>query len=156
MHRSYKYIVVTLTILSFLFISGPARSDTGKIHWLSYKEGIKKIKAEHKKGYVHFYTSWCTYCKLMDKQTFNDKKVIKYLNENFIAIRVNAEDKANRAIVRRYSAYQYPFNIFFNEDASGIGNRPGFIPPDMFISILKYLHTDSYKKISFSDYTEKQ
>lgn len=156
MRNRYKYTVVTLTILSLLFLSGPVLAASQKIHWLSYKEGVEKMKTEHKKGFVHFYTTWCTYCKLMDKQTFRNEKVIRYLNENFIAIRVNAENKANRKIVRRYNAYQYPSNFFLTEDSSNIGKRPGFIPPDMFISILKYLNTNSYKKMSFSDYIKKQ
>lgn len=160
MCNSYKYRLVILTILSFFFMSGfmsgPVRAANQKIHWLSYKAGMEKMKTEHKKGFLHFYTGWCTYCKLMEKQTFSNKKVIRYLNENFIAMRVDAEGKANREIVRRYSAYQYPSNFFLNEDTSGIGSRPGFIPPDMFISILKYIHTNSYKKMSFSDYIQKQ
>jgi len=156
MRYRYKYIVVALTMLAFFFIGTPARAASQKIHWFSYKEGIKKIKAEHKKGFVHFYTGWCTYCKLMDKETFTNKKVIRYLNDNFIAIRIDAEKKANREIVRHYSVYQYPSNFFLTEDSSDIGKRPGFIPPDMFISILKYLNTNSYKKMSFSDYVKRQ
>jgi len=37
------------------------------------------------------YTPWCGPCKLLDKQTFSDPKVIKYINENFNPVKFNAE-----------------------------------------------------------------
>jgi len=142
-------------IISLFFASVPAVAESSEIHWFSYDKGIKKMKAEHKKGYIHFYTKWCTYCKIMEKKTFTNKRVIDYLNKNFVPIRINAQNKAEIDLVRKYAAYRYPGNYFINADGSGIGSRPGFIPPDLFLSILKYINTENYKKMSFSDYMKK-
>ncbi len=163
MQRKFIYMLGFLICLSLL--AGPvisasdntasttATAETG-IKWISYTDGIKKIKEENKKGFLHFYTDWCTYCKIMNKNTFADKAVIDYLNENFVPIRVNAEKERDPA--KKYNVDRFPTNFFIAGDGSTIGNRPGYIPPDMMLNMLKYIKTDSYKSISFSDFLAKK
>ncbi|MEL6389211.1 MAG: thioredoxin fold domain-containing protein [Bacteroidota bacterium] len=42
---------------------------------------------------VDMYTSWCGWCKKMDKNTFTDPNVVDYLNEHFVLVKFNAERK---------------------------------------------------------------
>src|SRR5690606_29750230 len=64
-----------------------AKSDS--ITWLTYPEGMAKIKSsEGKHLLIDFTASWCGWCKRMDKDTFSDKAIISYINENFIPVKV--------------------------------------------------------------------
>ena len=166
MKRKFIYMALLLICISLAAIPVMSASDSTQtqaavktkpaeaIKWYDYQDGLKQMKEGHKKGFVHFYTDWCTYCKLMNRQTFTDKSVIAYLNENFIPIRINAEKE--RDVAQKYGVNRFPTNFFMAEDGSLIGNRPGFIPSDLMLSMLKYINTDSFKTISFADFMEKK
>ena len=40
---------------------------------------------------IDLYTDWCGWCKVMDRNTFTDSDVISHINNNFIAIKFDAE-----------------------------------------------------------------
>ncbi|RJP86718.1 MAG: thioredoxin family protein [Desulfobacteraceae bacterium] len=134
--------------------AAPSVAANQDIQWQSYASGIKTIKDQKKKGYLHFYTDWCTYCKVMNKNTFTDPKIISYLNENFVPIRVNADQE--KSVAKEYGANRFPSNFFIAEDATSLSNQPGYIPPEMLLDMLKFLHTDSFKTMKFSEFINQQ
>jgi len=64
---------------------------------LSGWSSIHDIKIDEYSGskfyLIDIYTSWCTWCKLMDKKTFADPEVKKLLKEHFVTIKMDAESK---------------------------------------------------------------
>lgn len=158
----HPYKLLPLIFLCCLFAWGCSDSGTAPakttpeedIAWQDYDAGIKKIKTSGKKGFLHFYTDWCTYCKIMAEKTFSDTKVSRYLNRHFVPIRVNAEKQQD--VAKQYDVTRFPSNWFIGEDAESIGNRPGFIPPDLMLSLLKYIHSDSYRQMKFQEFKEQQ
>ncbi|MFO7861472.1 MAG: DUF255 domain-containing protein [Desulfosalsimonas sp.] len=129
--------------------------DSGsEINWYSYEAGMEKIRESEKKGYLHFYTDWCSYCRLMDEKTFSDADVADYINANFISMRVNAEQEEDLA--ESYRVRQFPLNWFIDNNAEPIGSQPGYIPPEQMVHMLKYVKTDGYETMNFSEYMEKQ
>lgn len=138
-------------VISILFAFSPALAAAdSEIKWYSYQSGMKKINDENKKGFLHFYTDWCTYCKLMNRQTFTDDAVVAFLNQNFVPIRVNAEKQ--REVAKKYGVSKFPNSWFIAEDKSEIGERPGFISADILLKMLKYVDTDSFQEMSFKDF----
>ena len=153
--NSKKFISV-LGILCFNLVLLSSRSIAANdgINWQSYEAGIKMIEDQKKKGFLHFYTDWCTYCKIMNVQTFTDAKIIAYLNDNFVPIRVNAERQKD--VARKHGVTRFPDTWFLAEDSSSLSSQPGFIPADKLLVILKFLNTDSFKSMRFSDYIKLQ
>ncbi len=156
MHGSSKAFFILLFLAVFTLASAGFcfAGEPEGMNWYSYDDGIKKIKSGEKLGFIYFYTDWCTYCKMMDQQTFSNKTVNNFLNTNFIPIRVNADKE--KAVAKEYSVTGYPSNWFIASDGQPIANRPGFISPDQMMGMLKYLNSGSYETMSFSDYLEKQ
>ena len=54
-------------------------------------EALEAQKEVPKKILMDVYTSWCGPCKLLDKNTFGNKDVIKYVNKNYYPVKFNAE-----------------------------------------------------------------
>ncbi|MFW6080685.1 MAG: thioredoxin family protein [Desulfosalsimonas sp.] len=129
-------------------------SNNAEIRWYSYEDGVNQIKKSDKKGYLHFYTDWCGYCKKMEAETFSDDDVADSLNQDFVAIKINAENKPD--IAKQYGAEQFPFSHFTDGQNEPIGNQPGFIPPDVMVHLLKYLATDNYKKMRFDEFMDNR
>ena len=152
----HKYKLLTAFFIFAIFVWGCPDSGTAEegIAWQSYETGMEKVKNNGKKGFLHFYTDWCTYCKLMVEKTFSDAKVRRYLNDHFVPMRVNAENEKD--VAKQYGVSRFPSTWFLAEDAENIGNRPGFIPPDLMLSMLKYIHSGSYQDMKFQQYRDQQ
>lgn len=61
------------------------------INWISFTQLNDSLKVHPKKVFFNFYADWCVYCKEMDRTTFQNKEVIKRLNENYYAVKINVE-----------------------------------------------------------------
>ncbi len=60
------------------------------VKWVTFEEALKLQKKKPKKIFMDVYTDWCGPCKMLDKQTFQNADVVKYLNENYYAVKFNA------------------------------------------------------------------
>lgn len=61
------------------------------IEWLSIEEVQQRIKKEPRNILVDVYTAWCGPCKMMMRTTFKDPALIKYLDDNYYAVKFNGE-----------------------------------------------------------------
>jgi thioredoxin-related protein len=140
----------------------PAPAVGEKVSWLAFDAAVDKAKKENKHMIVDVYTTWCGWCKVMDRQTYGDPKVANYLNENFVMAKVNGESSAElhwegkviteRAFARSVGVTGFPTTYFLKPDAHIIGGAPGFIPPENFLIYAKYVSTKWYEKGSPQDY----
>ena len=122
------------------------------IKWYSYEEGILNAKKNGKKIFLHFGAPWCGYCTKMKNKTFNDFLVSDYLNTNFISIKINTDKE--KKIASKYYVKGLPDSWFLTKKGEKIGNLPGYIPPEKFLSMLKYILTDSYKNMNYKKFLE--
>jgi len=99
-------IILSLTFFSF------AVNGQDKIDWLTWEEALAKNSNEKKKFLVDVYTDWCTWCKKMDQRTFQKPHIVKYVNDNYYAVKFNAEQKED--IIYDNKVYHY---------VSGFGKR---------------------------------
>lgn len=178
-----KFIVagtlLLLAVFIYSFIS-PKAVDAAfatetKIKWYSWEEALAESKDNPKKLFIDVYTDWCGWCKRMDKTTFQDPKIVEYMNENFYAVKFNAEQKEDidynghtlkyRPNGRRgfhelaYSLLDgrlsYPSYVYLDEVQNRITVSPGYKTADALIKELQYVAEDHYKSTSFRDYDKK-
>ena len=81
-----KKVLIVILIL----VISPLYAQDG-IRWISMNEALEAQKEAPKKILMDVYTSWCGPCKLLDKNTFGNKDVIKYVNKNYYPVKFNAE-----------------------------------------------------------------
>ena len=152
-HRLLFKIIFLLVIfkLALALPTGTLASDG--IQWESYQKGVARGKAEKKKVFLNFYADWCQYCKIMEKETFQNSTVIAYINRNFIPIKINSDKDKKTAI--DFNITGLPSTWFLSEKGDRIGNRPGFISAKEMLSLLKYIQSDSYLKMTFTTFLEE-
>ncbi|MEM9920839.1 MAG: thioredoxin fold domain-containing protein [Bacteroidota bacterium] len=86
--------IVPLTVI-FLFLCNPLiAQQAASVRWLSFEQLEDSLNVKPKKVFIDFYTDWCTYCRKMDKVVFTKPKVVDHLNEEYYAVRFNAETDA--------------------------------------------------------------
>jgi thioredoxin-related protein len=160
-----KYITSLLIVALFSSISLNVIAQE-KIQWYDFEEAVEMSKKKPKKFFLDMYTDWCGWCKKMDQTTFKDPVIAKYMNENFYAVKFDAERTdtivfkgdlyVNSNPTGRRSSHQlaqtlmqgrmsYPSFVFLNENADIITKVPGYRKAPEFEPILHFIGTDAYK-----------
>ncbi|WP_405608285.1 thioredoxin family protein [Polaribacter sp. Asnod1-A03] len=162
-----KKTILLLTILAFSI-----QANAQKINWISLNEALELQKENPKNIIMDVYTNWCGPCKLLDKNTFQHKDVVAFVNENFYAVKFNGEGnetitfegsdygnpnydetKANK----RNSAHDfanfmginaYPTIVFMDNKGGLIMPLKGYYDPSQLELYLKLFKDDQYKSIT--------
>ena len=78
-------------LLSVAFCINSYSQQHVKVNWLSFEKLADTLQIHPKKIMLNLHTTWCKYCKMMDKQTFTDTGVINLLNKKVYAVKMDAE-----------------------------------------------------------------
>lgn len=147
---------------------------TAQVNWLTWEEAQERNKNEPRKIFVDVYTQWCGWCKKMDKETFSNPEIIKYLNKHFYAIKFDAEtkeeinfnDQPYEFIKSGNSGYHklaaeitfgkltYPTFVFLDEKFSILQPIPGYKDVPSLDKIMKYFAENYYKNTPWKKYEE--
>lgn len=86
---------------------------------------LEVAKTENKLVFVDFYTTWCLPCKLMDEDVFTDKELSKFLNDNFINYKVDAEKGNGANLSVLYQIMAYPTLLFLDAEGNVLTRKIG-------------------------------
>ncbi len=145
-----------------------------KIKWHSWEEAIEKSKKDKKKIFVDVYTDWCGWCKKMDKSTFADESIIRYINANYYPVKFNAEMESSVTLkgteykfisngLRGYhelaaqllsGKMSYPSMVFLDEEFNMIQAIPGFQNTDTFGMIISYFGSNNHKVMPWNKFSQ--
>lgn len=82
----------------------------------SWREILKKAKAEKKVIFLDAYASWCGPCKMLQKQVFTQKEVGDFYNSKFINVKMDMEKGEGPALAQVYPLEAYPTLLFIDGD----------------------------------------
>lgn len=116
-----------------LAASSVAFAEDGPFVSSSLKEACAKAAKEHKVVFIDFYTTWCGPCKVLDQTTWKDPKVVSWLSEKTVALRLDAEKEVSLA--RRYQVDGYPTLLFLKPDGTEIDRTTGVQSPSEFLEM---------------------
>lgn len=169
-NRNTIFVILSLTVVFVLATLPNDRSERGrnrlvnvmgnavceageKLEWLDYKDGNKRASLEKKPVMINFHASWCPACKEMEKDTLSNPLVKNYLKKNFISIRVDADRE--KYLSSKYKIRGLPTTWFLEHTGTQITHLVGYIPPEQFIEVLKYIEGKYYKNLTFQDFLKR-
>jgi thioredoxin-related protein len=164
--------------LSLILVAIAAQAQ--QIKWMSMNEALEAQKEDAKKIMVDVYTTWCKPCKILDKKTFQHPKLVKYVNENFYAVKFNAEGKEKvtyqgftytnpnyvegrgknqrnnqHLFAHAMKVNAYPTIVFFDEESNLISPVKGYKTPKQLEIYLKMIAKDDYKEVTTKESWKK-
>jgi len=171
LQNNYKNLI----FLFFILIQFQLYSQ--EINWMSLDEVREAQKTNPKNVLIDVYTNWCGPCKLMDRNTFSNTDIIRIINENYYAVKFNAEgndtvtfmDKVftnpnfdSAKTQKRNSSHQltqflginaYPSTLFFDSEMNYLTPVKGYLNPKQIEIYLLLFKDDTYKNVkSQSDF----
>ena len=160
-HKLIVYLFVLLPLGLF---------SQEKIKWISLEDAVYLQQTEPRNIIIDVYTNWCGPCKKLDRETFGNKDLIKYVNENYYAVKFNAEGNekidfqgyefsnpnfdpaktrrrnSSHEFTRALRVSAYPTVVFLDKSSNVLYKLRGFQPVRQMEFFLKYLN-DEYKEI---------
>ena len=155
-------------ILVFLF---SIDSLSQEIKWISLEDAVYLQQASPRNILIDVYTNWCGPCKSLDRITFSNKSVIKYINDNFYAVKFNAEgndvinfkgyeftnpnynpSKSNRRnsshqLTRSLGVSAYPTIVFLDKSSNLVHRLRGYQSPRQIEVYLKLFTDENFRQI---------
>lgn len=102
-----------------------------------WQAAIKAAKEKNKYIFMDAYTNWCSWCKVMDKQTFTDNAVAEFMNQNFIPLKMEMETGFGVTLAMKFKVTGYPTFLVFSPDGKLVYKIVGFQKPGPFLAALK-------------------
>lgn len=121
----------------------------------TWEEVLATAKEENKEIFVDIYTTWCGPCKQLDKTTFKDVNLAAYINEHFIAFKIDAEHSPDRGLAYAFGIGGYPVMIFFDAHGMQKIQARGFKKPQALLSIAKYARNEIDSDTELLNYFKK-
>ncbi len=160
-------LAVAILFTAFSSFKQPAKE---KVNWISLDE-LKEVYAKQPRPIIiDVYTSWCGWCRVMDKETYSQESVASYINENYYAVKFNAETKDSVEFAGRkfgynsaYKANQlavyllngsmgYPTTILLPSIDAQPAPLSGFLKPSELEPPLRFIGDGAYKAKEFPEY----
>ncbi|EGV43354.1 DUF255 domain-containing protein [Bizionia argentinensis JUB59] len=159
-----KNILYTVLLVIGFSAAGTAQ----EINWVSLEEAVKLQKKNPKKIMMDVYTNWCGPCKMLDRNTFQNKDVAEYVNKHYYAVKFNAEGNekinfngrefankgynpanANRRnsvhdLAHYFSVRSYPTIVFLGDDSSLLAPVVGYQTPQQLELYLKLFKNNGH------------
>jgi len=109
------------------------------VDWFPWgKEAFETAKKEDKPIFLSIGYSTCHWCHVMEKESFEDEEVAKIMNENFVPIKVDREERPD--VDNVYMSYVmattgsggWPLNVFVTPELKPFYGGTYFPPVEMY------------------------
>jgi len=165
-------------IIAMIFVGISTNAQATKIKWMSLTEAVKAQEKNPKKIMMDVYTVWCGPCKMLDQNTFQNPDVVKYVNENYYAVKFNAEGNevvkyqgkefknpdfdpdntgrnAQHELSQAFAINSYPTIIFLDEQSNPIMPIIGYQSPNQLELYLKLFYKNDHQEIKTQEAWEE-
>jgi thiol-disulfide isomerase/thioredoxin len=134
-----------LKTLGLLLLMSQATFGQGiKFQKGEWRDVLREARLFRKTIFIDIYTTWCTPCKIMDKDVFSQGAVGTKYNDNFICYKVDAEKGEGIILAKKFGVSSFPTLLYVDAEENIIQKREGAMPladfmneADMVVASLK-------------------
>ena len=165
-----KVTVSFIAFITLISIFSFSVKPKEKVQWMTVAEMQEAYKKSPRPILVDVYTSWCGWCKVMDKETYAKDDVAAYINSHYYAIKLDAESKQSfewngkkyeynkeyksndLAIYLLFGQMSFPSTVFLSTLDAQPAPMPGYLKPGELEAPLKFFGDSVYKTKNYPEY----
>ncbi len=167
--RRFQILLTTILIQFYAFSAQTYAQEV--VNWQSINQAETVAHKQHRKILIEVFTQWSEGFKELERTVLAQPQVAKYLNENFVTVKFDAETREEVSFQNRTYKFVTQSGVGFNELASellrGQMSYPTFIfldengnliqtiqyrTPEHFEMIITYFGSDNHKKMPWKKY----
>lgn len=166
----HKLLLVIASLFSFMTVARMTPAE-GSVNWIPVDQVDALYEKEPRPIMLDVYTSWCGWCKVMDKKTYTHPQLTAYLNSHFYPVKFDAEYKGTVTFNKKqYSWYneaesnmlavyllggkmQYPTTVFLSDPGATPAPIAGYLQPKDIEMPMKYFGDKASAGMSYEQYS---
>ena len=167
MQKVTSFLIVV--VMFFMAVSFVPKTKE-KVQWLTVAQLLEVYSKNPKPILVDVYTNWCGWCKVMDRQTYSNEKVVSYINEHYYAVKLDAEQKDSLewngkkygysklnkvnelAVYLCYGQLSFPTTVFVADMKAQPAPLAGYLKASEIETPLKFFGENAYKTQNFPEF----
>lgn len=159
------YKIISLAVICLLVPVATVSAQYTGVDWYEFKEAQQLAEKNGKKVLVYAEASWCSYCRKMEKEVLSKTDIQETMSQYFYPVRVdiesdkkmvfNGKEMTQQDFSRQMRVSGTPTFFFIDDEGSVIGAQPGFIPKDIYKSLLTYVGQDLQNQMQFKEYLKQ-
>lgn len=123
-------------------------TDYSRIHWQDYRAAEARAREENKPLLLDFTAGWDHYAAKMQRETWTDRRVIRYVNDHFAVARIDTDDLP--ALAHKFNVKGLPTLWFLDDAGKRLTHTDGFVSADNLLPLLQFIVDRDYE---WTDYT---
>jgi thiol:disulfide interchange protein DsbD len=138
----------SIIFLSFVFSVGtlftesaPFKTEESILDWSPFNASeVNRLAGAGRPLFVNFTADWCLSCKVNEKVVFNNKDVVKKLEDMQVLLFKadwTEKDPSIAQELEKYGRFSVPFYLFYEKDNSTANILPELLTPEIFIKQLE-------------------
>ena len=147
--RSGVFLSLYLCLLCASLSCARAAAPVG-VTWKGYGEALSEARQKGVPVFLFFYSYPCASCSEMESTTLRDERVVLYLRDQFVSVRIDKPQSP--LLAETYDVHGLPLNFFLSPEGEKIAFLPGYVEPDIFLGILKYVREGHYRSKTLPEY----
>lgn len=141
---------IVFLLIGCLSLISITNAQNKNIDWFkgSYDEAIKEAAKTNKNIFIDFYAEWCGPCKSMLATTLKDNELVKFFNEHFICLKVDADK--DKPLCSRYNVSALPTVLILDNKENQLYSKKGFHSKERLLTAAKMLLKGDFKDVHIS------
>lgn len=100
--------------------------------------GMDSARKGNKFVLIDLYTDWCGWCKKLDRDTYTDASVVDLLNNQFVCVKLDAEDGGEgESFARQHKVRGFPCIMVLDASGKVRGTSYGYRSPQDFSELVR-------------------